>query len=302
VKAVNPELRIEVLQDGVAKPLLSDPPLLTSAENPWEGFLLEEFAGLMQFEASSHEHDSHIIHVHTGPPASIEWRTSGRISHTRTQPGSASIAPQGVRHSMVMERDEPGGLLLLEIEPEYLTRAMEDAKPGWKPELIEQLDVADRQIELLTSAMLEDLRSGSPAGRLYGESLGTALAIYVAQRYASLRSSPASYKGGMPPGRLKRVLEYIDANLDENLKLSDLAGVAGVSLYHFAKLFKQSTAESPHRFVLRHRIERAKGLLRDPQMSVLEASVRTGFVDQRHFAKVFRRMVGMSPSVYRLAA
>jgi AraC family transcriptional regulator len=298
-KAVNPEQRIEVLQDGVARPLLSDSPLLTSAGQCWEGFLLEEFATLAVFEASSHEHTSHVIHVHTGPPASVEWRTAGRVSQTRTVPGSASIAPQGLRHSMLMKRDEPGGLWVLEIEPAHLTRVVQDAKPSWKPELTEQLDVRDRQIELLATAMREDIRTGSPAGRLYGESLGTALAIYLAQRYASVRSSPSAYRGGMPPARLKRILEYIDANLDENLKLSDLATTVGVSLYHFAKLFKQSTSESPHRFVLRRRIERAKELLRNPEMSVLEVSVRTGFVDQRHFAKVFRRLVGANPSSYR---
>jgi len=159
-----------------------------------------------------------------------------------------------------MKRDEPGGLLLLEIEPEHLKQVVQDARPGWKPELIEQLDVRDPQIELLITAMLEDLRNASPAGRLYGESLGTALAIYLAHRYASLPSTPPAYKGGIPPARLKRVLQYIDANLHENLKLSDLASVAGISLYHFAKLFKQSTAVSPHQFVLRRRIERAKAI------------------------------------------
>jgi len=298
---VEPDARIEVLQHGTSQPLISDPPLLTSAENRWEGFLLEEFAAPALFEAPYHEHDTHVIHVHTGPAASVEWKTAGRVSHTYTAPGSVSIAPQGVRHSILMERDEPGGLVVLEIEPVHFDRVLQDAKPGWRPELIEQLDVRDRQIELLTLAMQDDIRRGNPAGRLYGESLGTALAIYVAQRYASVSPILATYRDGMPPARLKRVLEYIDANLDENVKLSDLSEAAGMSLYHFAKLFKQSTGESPHQFVLRRRIERAKELLRNPKMSVLEASVRTGFVDQRHFAKVFRRIVGATPTGYRFS-
>jgi AraC family transcriptional regulator len=298
---VNAERRIEVLHDGAAKSLLSNPPLLTSAQNRWEGFLLEEHTAPPIFDAPYHEHDTHVLHLHTGPVASVEWITAGRVSHTYTQPGSASIAPQGIRHSMVMKRDEPGGLLLVEIDPEHMSRVLLDTKTGWRPELIEHLDVRDRQIELLTTALREDLRSDSPAGRLYGESLGTSLVIYLAQLYASVRSSSPRYKGGMPPARLKRVLEYIDANLDENVKLTDLAAAAGVSLYHFAKLFKQSTGESPHQFVLRRRVEQAKQLLRNPEMSVLEAGVRTGFVDQRHFAKVFRRLVGTNPSTYRFA-
>jgi len=298
---VEPDVRIEVLREGTSKPLICDPPLFTSAKSRWEGFLLEEFGSLAMIEAADHEHHTHVIHLHTGAAALVEWRTGGRVSHTYTPPGSASIAPRGIRHSMLVRRDEPGGLLVLEVEPVHLDRVLVDAKPGWKTELIEQLDVRDRQIELLTLAMWEDIRIGSPAGRLYGESLGTALMIYAAPRYGSLASAAPHYQGGIAPTRLKRVLEYIDANLGEDVKLSDLAGVADMSLYHFAKLFKQSTGESPHQFVLRRRIERAKKLLRNPEMSVLEASVRTGFSDQRHFAKVFRRMVGATPIGYRLA-
>ena len=104
----------------------------------------------------------------------------------------------------------------------------------------------------------------------------------------------------MAPARLRRVLEYIEAHLGENVSLSELAEVADLSLFHFAKLFKQSVGESPHQFVLRRRVERAKELLRNPEMSVLEASVRAGFADQRHFSKIFRRMVGASPSGCRL--
>jgi AraC family transcriptional regulator len=201
-----------------------------------------------------------------------------------------------------MKRDEAGGLLLMEIAPDHLQRLLQDSKPGWRPVLLEHLDVRDRHIEFLVRAMLDDVKSGSPAGTLYGESLGSALAIYLLQRYGSSPSNPVTYRSGMAPARLRRIIDYIEANLDENaLQLSQLAEVAGVSLYHFAKLFKQSTGESPHQFVIRRRIERAKNLLRNPSTSVLEASVRTGFADQRHFAKVFRRLVGTNPSSYRLA-
>lgn len=93
--------------------------------------------------------------------------------------------------------------------------------------------------------------------------------------------------------------EYIEQHLDSNISLTALADAAGLSMYHFAKAFKQSTGATPHQFVLDRKIERAKALLRDPNRSVLEASARTGFVDQSHFTKIFRRLVGVTPSVYR---
>jgi AraC family transcriptional regulator len=98
------------------------------------------------------------------------------------------------------------------------------------------------------------------------------------------------------------VFEYIDAHLGDNLELETLANVVGLNLFHFAKAFKQSTGETPHQCVLHKRIERAREFLRDRGLSVLEASARTGFVDQSHFSKVFRRIVGVAPSDYRSGA
>jgi AraC family transcriptional regulator len=111
-----------------------------------------------------------------------------------------------------------------------------------------------------------------------------------------------AHRGGLSRLRLNRVLEYINANLSEKLELGVLAEVADLNLYHFARAFKQSTGESPHQYVLRRRIEQAKEFLRRPEASVIEASARMGFVDQSHFSKVFRRIVGVAPSEYRANA
>jgi AraC family transcriptional regulator len=94
-------------------------------------------------------------------------------------------------------------------------------------------------------------------------------------------------------------LNYIGEKLDDNLSLSDLADIAGMNLFYFARLFKQSTGMSPYRYVLDQRIQRAKQLLRNSPITIHEASVRTGFVDQAHFTKVFRRLAGLTPTQYR---
>jgi len=137
---------------------------------------------------------------------------------------------------------------------------------------------------------------------LFGESIAVALSAHIAQQYPVTETRLEEFRGGLSPARLKRVLEYIDANLADNLVLDTLAEVAGLNLYHFARGFRQSTGLSPHQHVLRRRIERAKEFLRSSHLSVLEASARTGFVDQSHFSKVFRRIVGVAPSKYRLDA
>jgi AraC family transcriptional regulator len=106
-------------------------------------------------------------------------------------------------------------------------------------------------------------------------------------------------RGGLPSARLKRIQEYIEANLDQEVALSQLATIAGMSAHYFAELFKQSVGLSPHQYVLRRRIEHARKLLHNSNMRILEAGVRSGFSDQSHFTKIFRRMVGVTPTEYR---
>lgn len=147
-------------------------------------------------------------------------------------------------------------------------------------------------------AMKADLDLDSPAGRLYGESLANALAVYLLKRYAVRNYAPA-IRRGMPNYRLKRVLDYIGDNLTQDLGLAELACVAGMSPHYFAHLFKVSTGYAPHRYVLLQRIERAKEILRDPRRSVFDAGLDTGFKNASHFARVFRTFVGSAPSRFR---
>jgi len=103
----------------------------------------------------------------------------------------------------------------------------------------------------------------------------------------------------LPGYRLKRVLDHVGDNLAEDLSLSRLAAVAGMSPHYFAELFKISTGYAPHKYVLLQRIERAKQSLRDSRHSVLEVALDVGFHNPSHFARTFRKIVGASPSRFQ---
>lgn len=108
--------------------------------------------------------------------------------------------------------------------------------------------------------------------------------------------------GGLPGARLRRVIEYVNLNLHRNVPLAELSAVAYMSPYHFARLFRQSTGESPHRFTLRRRIDRAKLLLADGAGSIEVVAAVVGFRSANHFTTTFRRIVGVTPSAYRAGA
>ncbi|MBV8116311.1 MAG: helix-turn-helix transcriptional regulator [Silvibacterium sp.] len=245
---------------------------------------------------------AHVLILRTGSPSVVEWRSDGRDHRWEHAPGSVSLLPAGLRRAARVFRPLPGEASILQMRPDFVERGIGEIAKGGRVELMQRMDLSDAQIARLMESLRADVAAGLPSGALFGESIATALSAHIAQRYSTLTNRLETYRGGLARSRLNRVVEYIHAHLDNNLELSTLAEVAGLNVYHFARAFKQSTGESPHQYVLRRRIEHAKELLRQPQLSVIEASARTGFVDQSHFSKVFRRMVGLAPSEYRIRA
>ena len=254
-------------------------------------------AGIVEIPEA--ENPAHVLILRTGSPSTIEWRSNGRDQRAELLPGSVSLLPVGLRQAARVFRPLSGMGSILQIQPGFFNRSVGEIAKGGRLELIRRMDLHDAQIARLMESLRADVAAGSPSGPLFAESIAMALSAHIAQQYSTLVTKLERYRGGLSRFRLNRVLEYINAHLSEDLDLTVLAEVAGVNLYHFARAFKQSTRETPHQHVLRRRIERAKEFLRDSQSSVIEASARTGFVDQSHFSKVFRRIVGVTPSEFR---
>lgn len=250
------------------------------------------------------EVENHILSLilRTGSSSLFEWRGNGEDHVAELPAGSVSLIPEGLRQAVRVTRPLPGYASILEIDSAFFRRSIGQIASGGRIELVRRLRLDDPQVCRLMEALRSDVAAGSPTGPLFGESIATALSAHIAQQYSTSTTKLQAYRGGLSRLRLNRVLEHVNANLSDKLELSVLAEVAGVNLYHFARAFKQSTGESPHQYVLRRRIEEAKELLRHPQLSIIEASARTGFVDQSHFSKVFRRVVGIAPSEYRNSA
>src|SRR5215472_9735850 len=97
----------------------------------------------------------------------------------------------------------------------------------------------------------------------------------------------------------RRVLDYIESNLSHELTLRELAGIADLSLHHFARLFKRTIGVAPYRYVLERRVERAKVMLRTANASLADISLSVGFDSQSHFTSVFGRMVGATPTEFQ---
>lgn len=290
--------RIRVLQGQECVALAPWVPTLSSAQFSFEGALLERHAhGAHATER--HQHLSHFLCLHLSEPAPLIWRSEGKQGNKIIGPGSIIVLSRGTEDAGSFPK--PVKRILLSLEPNVLQQAFPDSNAGRDVELIPQWGVQDPQIEYIVRALEADLEAGLPGGKLFGESLLCALAVRLQRSYAVTPPRVAKPGNGLPRPRLNRVMEYVEANLDQEIALATLAETAGMSTHYFCELFKQSVHLSPHQYVLRRRIERARKLLNDPEITVLEAAVRSGFSDQSHFTKIFRRIVGVTPTGYRAA-
>ena len=121
------------------------------------------------------------------------------------------------------------------------------------------------------------------------------LTVHLLRSYGSSERSPIPRRGGLAPRQVRRVLDYIDVHLTDELGLIELAAIAGLSPHHFVEAFKISVGKSPHRFVTEKRVQRALELLRGDDRSIAEIAHVVGFSSQSHLTMNFRRATGLTP-------
>ena len=167
-------------------------------------------------------------------------------------------------------------------------------------ELRHQCRLVDSRVGGLVAAVNAERIAGFPSGPLFLDSIEQALALVLVRGYAVRHRSVRTYRGGLGPARLRTIKEFVHAKMENDLTLLEMAQAVDLSSAHFSRMFRKSTGETPHQFVLRNRIERAKEMLRAPKARVLDVAVACGFKTQQHFARVFRRVCGTSPREYRL--
>jgi AraC family transcriptional regulator len=116
-----------------------------------------------------------------------------------------------------------------------------------------------------------------------------------------LDSVKAVTRSGLAPWQIRKVRMHLESNLGAKISTQDLASIAGLSPFHFSRAFRDSFGDSPHSYLLRRRIEQSQGLMLTTRASLADIALECGLVDQAHFGKLFRRLVGESPGVWRRA-
>lgn len=282
--------------DGSAAPIeVTDRPLLSTGA-PWQDIVTVERRRMTAFEGFERPLRRHLIGMCLGAPCQVEWRIGRGKQHRATIPSRGLWlltmgAPIWWRHR------QEADVLLVALEPTPLIAG--SLLRGDQTDVLNLIAFRDPVIEHIMLALHAEFLDGCPAGRLHGEALAAALASRVMLLYGPSPPGAGAERSSLPPVRLRRILDYIEAHLGGDTSLCKLAALVQVSPRHLACLFKRSTGLPPHHFVLERRIAASRRMLVHGHSSLAEIAYTLGFSSQAHFATAFRQFVGITPGKYR---
>ncbi|OXS54785.1 hypothetical protein B1A99_25835 [Cohnella sp. CIP 111063] len=214
-----------------------------------------------------------------------------------TRSGDVQIVP--VQTKLFCQWEQSISFLKMEIVPTFLEEVADESGFGETGELMleRKFLVQDKKLLQLGEWMLEELYNGGASGKLYRDSLANMTAVHLLQHYTT--SSEKCIKlSKLTNQQITLVIEYMQAHLEKDMSLEELAAAANVSISHLVRLFKKQTGLTPHQYLIQLRIEQAKTLIRCGRLGMKEIAVQVGFADQGHFTKLFKRTTGLTPVQY----
>jgi AraC family transcriptional regulator len=253
------------------------------------------------------------LHIPSLSEPFLAWITSGEVDFQEREDGQPWItnrikkgsfflttggAPYDVRWRAVSP--EPYETMLVFVEMPVLQRALEEVfgTDATHARLRDASAFNDEALNSLLGLLREELMRPH-ASPLFVEAIAQAVAIHLARSYGVTDEESHGSSPSLPGHKLRQITDWIAAHVAEDFNLAQLADQAGLSKFHFQRLFKAATGVSPSRYHINLRMEEARRLLRETRMSVIDVALEVGYTDPSHFARLFRRETGLSPSEYR---
>lgn len=243
--------------------------------------------------------DKTVLCIHIGPAALLSCRRDGKLYNGTAVHGDVDIIPAWTPSRWVAHDHNDRNLILSLPQSLLHSVAQQAGHDSSRVEIRNRFQVRDPELELIANTIHREIDAGNPSGRLYTEGLILAIASRLIAQHSST-SPPARIPAATLSGhRLKQVLSFIEDQLAEDLSLDQIAASAGLSPSHLKPLFRQAMGVPVHQYVIQRRIERAKTLIAQDNLTMAEVAAATGFAHQSHLARHIRRATGLSPNTIR---
>lgn len=271
-------------------------PLVTSAALAWQGVRIEQYR-LEAGELPAHYHSHHLLMLYEADGPFVLHRHHDAWQQTSVyQTGDLGLYPGGEYGRLTW--DTPSDNVYLMVDDQYLARIVQQGMGLAQFALRERPQFLDPLLAQLCRQLLAAAGSEHALGLLYIESLINALCHHLLEHHATVAQHLPT--GGLLPGAvLARIDAYLEAHAELPITLETLASLANLSVFHFARLFKQTTGVAPYQHVLRWKIRRAQQLLGLGHAPVAAISDALGFASPANFSAAFKRAVGCSPQEFQ---
>ena len=291
---------VRVLSDETIQSIVSTQPLRTSRQLTWPGVEVHRYRLTGPPEPAYSLPFIGVFLPHVEEPYRSEMTIGGKVITALMDNTKVSIVPAGLMRKVLRNREAPVEVTAIFLDPLAVTHIARAQTGVDFPEIIPQFGISDPLIRSIGMMLDAELSAERPSPRIYAESLVSALAAQIFAKYTRPVANE-NYRRCTQSPQLRRSIEFINQNLDKNLSLGDVAAIAHMSKYHFAKSFREAIGIPPHQYLVKMRMEKARKLLKDHTMSLEEVAWGVGYADKGHFANQFLRIVGTTPKRYREA-
>jgi AraC family transcriptional regulator len=271
--------------------------VLSSAGTKWNDVVVEQqhYPGN---EMADVMFKRHVIIINVGNPNTWEFKKEGRLRSVLKARGAISFCPSHQPFSgwLKVQKGAFANGLFLALNPAFMSRTAVGLElDSDRIELVEQHQSTDPALRHIAMALRAGIQTGDALDHMYVEALSTALAVHLLRKYSAAGPVPKRTYGRLPREKLVRAVEYIQDQLETDLTVSGIAQAVYMSPYHFARLFKESTGQSPHQYVVEARVKKARDLLTTGKLTISEVAYHLGFADQSHLTRHFKRVFGLPP-------
>lgn len=239
-------------------------------------------------------------------PSTVTRRAGGSYQLTKAVPGTVWLCPSGLREDFISVSADIVEVLHLYLPAQPFAALARDysSHAFSAASLRYEAGFRDPLLHAIGAVTLSELQAETSTGRLLAEALACTLAVRLLQNHSDIKLHlpPRGTETALDPRRLRRVLEFVEAHLESDISVEDLASAAALSRFHFTRAFKAATGKTPRQHVSGRRLQLAKSLLAGSSRSLTEIALSCNFSSQANFARAFLRATGVTPGRYRAVA
>lgn len=282
-------------KSGSILPIFDSEPLLSSQSWSGEDFVIEK----TRREPMEHQDVNlldHTIFMQLDGFTDLEWNSNGRSLTCRVLPGQVSFVPADVPFSCRIKGE--GEFLYLTLKKRFFNCAAAHYGVFGVYDLHDFHAESDAFLSNLLVQFLKAVEAGETYDRVYCDSLAQVVTAYLLKNHASSKPPIEQGTSRLNRNQLRKAMDFVHDQLSNDINLQLISREVGLSPFHFLRSFKETTGMTPHEYVTKTRLEAARSMLLKGQFSLCEIASKTGFCDQSHLSRSFKKLYGMPPLKY----